>query len=106
MRKVEEVSYPYLCGAVDQYNAGTNDFTGSISFEGKEIGAFREHFNYKLHLHAEDKKPIKIEAYWYVGALCFDKTDSEKITVKKFEPSDEGAAQAVKWLQSEYDRIK
>lgn len=106
MSKVENVSYPYLCGAVDLNNADTNDYTGSLSFDGHGVGAYEEHFNYKLHLHAEDKKPVKIIAYWYIGVYCFDKTDPSVIRENEFEASVDGAAAAVAWLQSEYEREK
>lgn len=104
MDKIAKIQYSYLHGAVDLFNAGTNDYYGSLSPKDGSTGAFANHFNYKVVLHAEDKKPIKIIAAWYWGCYNFENTDESLITTKEFEPSEKGAADAVSWLQSEYDR--
>ena len=62
MDKIAKIQYSYLHGAVDLFNAGTNDYYGSLSPKDGSTGAFANHFNYKVVLHAEDKKPIKIIA--------------------------------------------
>lgn len=104
MNEIAHTDYAYLCGAVELYNAGINDFTGSLPPKDGSSGAYINSFRYKLHLHAEDKKPVRIEASWYYGVYAFESTDPSVITTKEFEPSDKGVEEAIAWLQAEYNR--
>lgn len=105
MQEFSGCSFHYLCGAVAEYNAGTNDYYGSLSIPGEPSGAFGKKYSYMLHLIAEDKKPVKIIAAWHVGCYSFDTTPKEEITEKEFEASDAGTEEACNWLYDEYKKI-
>lgn len=105
MDKVYHVDYKYLCGAVDQVNDLTNEYTGTLPAKNGTKGIFADSFRYRVWLIAEDRVPQKIVAAWYFGCYAYKHTDPEIITEKEFEPSEEGAAQAVAWLQEAYDNF-
>ncbi|MCQ2475336.1 MAG: hypothetical protein MJ173_05450 [Clostridia bacterium] len=106
MCKVENIQYKYLCGAVDLFNAGTNEFTGSLPARDGSKGIFSNEFRYKVIVYAEDKTPLKVVASYYWGWQCFAAADDSLITTKDFEASVEGTAEACAWLQSEYDNYR
>lgn len=103
MKELSRTSWQYLCGNVALYDAGINDFIGSAPITEGKVGAFTDKFNYKLHLIAENKTPLKIIASFYVGCFSFDTTDEEQITVREFDPSEEGLNSAFEWLDKEYN---
>lgn len=103
MKELSKTSWQYLFGNLALYDAGINDFIGSAPIIEGKVGAFTDKFNYKLHLKAENKTALKTVASFYVGCFNFEATDSEQITVREFEPSEEGLAAAFEWLEKEYN---
>lgn len=104
MCKIEKIQYKFLCGAVNLFNAGTNEYTGSLPSKDGTKGIFSNEFRYKVIVYAENKTPLKVIATYYWGCNCFECTDDSLKTSNDFEPSEEGTAEACAWLQEEYDK--
>lgn len=105
MNCVAPVDYKYLFGGADQFYQLTNEYTGSLPAKNGTKGIFADAFRYRVWLKADDeaKALVSIIAAWYFGCNCYACTDPAIITEKEFDLSEEGAAEAVKWLQAAYD---
>ena len=104
MYKLARASFVYLCGAVELYNEGTNEYTGSAPAKDGKTGPFADAFRYKVFLKAEDKHPVKTVAQYYYGIYSFPCTDPATITEKEFDPDENGVKAAFDWLEEEYNK--
>ncbi len=103
MDTIYNVDYKYLFGAADQVPDLTNEYTGSLPPKNGTKGIFADFFRYRVWLKMDDRDPEAIIAAWYFGCNAYECTDKSIITEKEFEPSEEGAAQAVEWLKAAYE---
>ena len=100
---IYNVDYKYLFGAADQVPDLTNEYTGSLPPKNGTKGVFADYFRYRVWLRMDGEDPDKIVAAWYFGANAYEHTYKGNVTEKEFEPSEEGAAEAVAWLKAAYE---
>lgn len=100
--KIVCIDYKYLTGSFD-IGGDVNEYTGSLPAKDGTKGIFSNFFRYRFSLKIEDKQITNVMAAWYFGCNAYDLTDPGKITVKEFEASEEGCAEAGAWIQAAYD---